>query len=316
MSVFRISTDASLSDIRAAASNSLYTNENDTPGKGWGELSSDPDLSAQTSSAAPINPGVPAIGINHNKFETLSMRLYFDQANPVVRRRLGPDAEWTAYHDRIGVDVLVTDDVGQGAFTVLATTRTPNHMRYFVKPAVEDLPPSVDGVDGTVKPIRLDEQLDPDLFLWLLHRDHAVLPIADDLALSSIENAESRYPIGWRSKYSGGATAERGDLLANVAKSAQFGPAKVELFHHSDPTGYFVLKLEHDGGFSMYRSTEYDDKDVARSLTPEDLGRRLVEDAWQILLPKLRNAYASDNAWRETTRDEFREYARAELRKY
>ncbi|PQP22747.1 hypothetical protein [Rhodococcus opacus] len=316
MSVFRISTDASLVDIRDAATNSLYTNDGESPGRGWGALSGDAELSAQTSSATPIDPGIPAIGLNHNKLNTLSMRLYFDVANPAVRKHVGSDRHWTAYHDRVGVDLLVTNDADEGEFTVLATTRTPNHLKYSVKPALEDLLAFEDGNSGYIKPIRVDEQLDPDLFLWLIHRDHAVLPVTEDLALSAIDNAESRYPIGWRSKYSGGATAARGDLLANVAKSAEFGPAKVELYHYGKPEGYFVLKLDHDGGFSMYRATEYDDKDLARALNPEALGRRLVEDVWQIILPKIRTAHANDNSWRETVRDEFIEYARAELRKY
>lgn len=314
--VFRVSTDGSLADLRQAAANSLYTNDRDKPGRGWGALTGDAELSAQTSSSASIVPGVPSLGTNHNELETLSMRLYFDQANLAVRRRLGPDPHWTSYHDRIGVDVLITDDVDDGEFTVIATTRTPNHVKDFLTPAIEDLLASDDGNDGYIKPLRLDEQLDPDLFLWLLHRDHKVLQIADDVALSSIDKAESRYAIGWRSQYSGGATAERGDLLANVAKSAEFGPAKVELFHYGNPEGYFVLKLERDGGFSMYRATEYDDKDLARALTPEALGKRQVEDVWQILLPKIRTAHANDAAWRETVRDEFIEYAKSELRKY
>lgn len=316
VSVFRVSTDASLGDIREAAVNSLYTNDRDKPGMGWGDQSGDAELTAQTSAAAPIDPGIPSLGLNHNEHETLAMRLYFDQAIPAVRKRLGPNEHWTKYHDRVGIDVLVTNDAGEGEFTVLATSRTETHMRESLKPAIEALLSSEDGNDGYIKPIRVDEALDPDLFLWLLHRDHAVLPVAEDVVLSSIEKAESRYSIGWRSKYSGGATAERGDLLANVAKSAEFGPAKVELFHHGNPEGYFVLKLEHDGGFSMYRATEYDDKDVARALTPEMLGRRQVEDVWQILLPKIRAAHANDAEWRATVRAEFVEYAKATLRKY
>lgn len=316
VSVFRVSTDYSLPHLRRLAANSLYSNEGDSPGRGWGAISGNSDLTAQMSSAVPIKPGTPALGANHNEFETLSMRLYFDQANPSLRRRLGKDAHWTQYCDRVGVDVLITNDVDEGEYTVVATTRTPAHVKQFLKPAIEDLLAVEDGNDGYIKPITIGEQFDPDLFLWLIHRDHTGLPVSSDVALASIEDTESKYLSGWRSRFSGGATADRGDLLANIAKSSEFGPAKVELFHVGKPEGYFVLKLEFDGGFSMYRATKYDDKDIASALTLEALGRRQVEDVWQVLLPKVRAAHSNDTAWRQTVRDEFVEYAKSVLRTY
>lgn len=314
---FRVSTDKSLAEIRKVATSSLYTNDRDKPGRGWGAQTDGGELSASASSAVTIDPGLPSLGMNHNELETLSMRLYFDQVNRVVKSRLGSDAFWTSYHDRIGVDVLITDDSGEGEFTVLASTRTPRHLADFLKPAITDLLVSQDGNDGYTKTIRIDEEMDPDLFLWLIHRDHSSQRVADDVALAAIEGAESHYKgIGWRSRYSGGANSARGDLLANVAKLADFGPAKVELYHYGNPEGYFKVKLELDGGFSMYRATAYDDDDIAKALTPEALGKRQVEDVWQILLPKIRAAHAGDAAWSATVRDEFVEYAKSELRKY
>ncbi|WP_377449653.1 hypothetical protein [Rhodococcoides fascians] len=315
--VFRISTDESLAHLRKRTVSHLYTNNGDKPGRGWGAQTDNGELASLASSAVAIDPGVPGLGVNHNDYQTLSMRLYFDQANPSVRRRLGSDAHWTVYHDRIGIDVLVTDDAGDGEFTVLASTRTPRHLSEFLKPAITDLLGATKGSDGYTKNIRIDEELDPDLFLWLIHRNHTGQHVADDVKLAAIEGAESRQTaIGWRSRYSGGATADRGDLLANIAKHAEFGPAKVELYHSGSPEGFFKLKLEHDGGFIMYRATEYDDDDLTKSLSPEALGKRQVEDVWQIIMPKVRAAYAGDSDWRATRRDEFVEHAKSELRQY
>lgn len=315
--VFRLSTEQSLGEIRKAASSSLYTNDRDKPGRGWGAITSDGELAGLASSAVPIDPGLPTLGFNHNEVETLSMRLYFDLPNRAVRRLLGSDAHWSRYHDRVGIDVLITDDAGEGEFTVLASTRNPRHIADFLKPAITDLPGSGDGNATYTKPIRIDEELDPDLFLWLIYRDHTSTRLTDDLVVASIDGAESRHPsLSWRSQYSGGASSARGDLLANVAKLAKFGPAKVELYHSGKPEGFFKLKLELDGGFWMYRSTEYDDKDIAKSLSPEALGKRQVEDVWQIILPKIRAAYAADGDWQSTHRDEFVQYAKSELHKY
>lgn len=307
----RLSTDLSLARLSTVAAKALYKNTADKPGQGWGGLSDDGELGSRASSSINIDPGRPSLGENHNGFATLALRLYFDEVSRALIRRRRVDDHWTAYHERVAVDMLITEDRGVGEYTVLAATRKEDQLKQQVVPALEGL--IADESTGSLKPISINEELDPDLFLWLIAKQHYNEKISDDLALAGIDRAESRL-VSWRSSYSGGASADRGDVLANVAKGAQFGPAKVDLYHFDDPSGYFVMKLELDGGFLMYRQTEYDDKDIKQALSPEALGKRQVEDVWQVILPKIRSAYAADTDWRSTRREEFVQYAKAELR--
>jgi hypothetical protein len=164
-----------------------------------------------------------------------------------------------------------------------------------------------------LKQLPITEEPDPDFFLWLFYKHHKGVRLAEDVTLGDIDQMQTRGgSVGWRSNYTRGASGERQEILVHVAKADSFGPAKLSLNHLSAPQGFFEVKLELDGGFTIYRASEYEDEDL-NSMPPAERGRHMIEDLWQIILPKVRNAYHSDAEWRGTRRDEFVEYARSTL---
>ena len=158
---------------------------------------------------------------------------------------------------------------------------------------------------GQVDSASITEELDADFFLWLLYRLDGGGHVHAGLSISEIMAINSKNLLG-RSRFNDGAGPDRPDMMVLVAGgSGQFGPAKVALTHTKAPPGYFELELHQDAGFVVLRDSSYDDEDLA-DMPKEELGRRMVEDVWQVVLPTLRFAYKDDTDWFDTERDAFK----------
>jgi hypothetical protein len=314
LSAFKLGSAVSLDDIQSVATSLKYTNLTDKPTPGWGAINDEPFQATSADSSQSLSVGTPALVKSHAGLSTLAMRLYFDVPLPALRKRLGADAEWREYHQRSGVDVLLLQGVGDEDYSVLASSRNPTVVNDYFRPAMDTVLAHVpNGSTLALKQVPVTEEFEPDLFLWLFYKHHKGMDIANDVTLGDIDQMQTRGgSMGWRSHYSRGASGERQEILVHVAKGDAFGPARLSLNHFSPPEGFFEVKLELDGGFTVFRPSRYDDEDL-EAMPATERARHMVEDLWQTILPKVRDAHRTDSDWRETERDEFIEYARSAL---
>jgi hypothetical protein len=277
----------------------------DNPSVGWGSLYDDPVHAQRESLRYPFESSVPGATENHRGTEVLRMRYYFEEPNPTLRRVLGEVADRKQYCERHGVDMLFLREEDSQSVTVLVSTTNSSEIKAVVKPALDTLVGAVGEGSGMATDYANTDELDPDIFLWLLYKEAHDRQISPEIKLSEIARMESRNGPIWRSRFSKGATVDRADILALIAKgNTVFGPAKFSFVHSGYPQGFFEISLSADLSFGILRTSMYDEPDL-ESLPEMEIGPRMVEDLWQVLIPAVRRAHTGDRAWHAEKRGEF-----------
>lgn len=282
---------------------------------GWGSMADDPIYAEKSAVRAQFGGSTPAQTTNHNGTPCLRARFYYDYIDLKLRGRLaGEGVPWTAYSERAAFDCIFLDEGEPEELTVLVSTRKSDEVPRNVEKALLDI--ATAGADPLAieRPTVLQEY-SSDFFVWLLYKSDHGNVIGDDVTIAEM-NAVKTDRSGKRSAYSNGATLDREELLAQVARNqAQFGPAKVGANHKTEPRGYFEFELFHDGGFSVIRKNSIYRDPLLLELKASEAGQRMVEDVWQEILPKVRRYYRSDSDWRSIDRDQFIVECKDALRK-
>lgn len=290
-----------LEDMLAASLRLRYDGEASKASAGWGSsLDDDSVIDEQVISRLTVGEPaiIPAAGVLPRR---LRLRYYWDQLSKPLLKTLGANAEWRRTHVRRAIDVIVFDDETDSGRSVLVSTRDAKQLTTFAVPAVRELGQEVDA-GATVQSNNINESLDPDFFTWLLYRLQDSDPlVGDKVRLDKISEISSRDRLLRGAKFTEQATFERIELAALITLGkTRFGPAKMGL-NVEDLDAYYYLELHLDGGFNVYRTTEYDSADPI----PAHLaGHVFSEDLWSIVLPRLRDQFNSDSHWRETGRNE------------
>lgn len=272
---------------------------------GWGSLNDDPAHAQRESLRNRFVSSVPSVSENHRGTQVLRMRYYFEEPNPTLRRIYGTAADRKEYYERQGVDMIFLQDDESDSATVLVSTGNSTEIKAIVKPALDTLVTTDDGGSGLATDYANLDQLDPDIFLWLLYKESGDRIISSEIKLSEIARMESRSGPIWRSRFSKGASIDRADILALIAKgNSEFGPAKFSFAHSGNPEGFFEISLAVDLSFSVLSTSAYDDP-ALEALPKAELSPRMTEDTWQVLIPALRSAHAGDTAWHTRERTTF-----------
>ncbi len=312
--VYKLHTERTLDEIAEVINSRTYPSEEGEPSDGWGSIADDHIFVDKYAVRLTYKGYKPQPQLNHNGIRSLNARYYYDYVNVSLRRRFpDPSLPWTAYYERGAFDVLIMDEGEPEELTALVSTRKREEIRDYVDAALASL------VSGTLPPSTVDqasltEELDSDFFKWLMYKNEHGNVIAEQTVIAEM-NAVNADRSGKRSSLTNGASMDREDIIALVARNrAVFGPAKIGVTHNAEPRGYFELELYRDGGFSITRkNSSYRDSDLLELSTAE-LGLRMIEDIWQIILPKIRDYHRTDVDWRSTDRDEFIVECKAELR--
>lgn len=292
--------------VRALIENASGYRQSDAPAAGWGSLADDPVHATRESLRNSFEPGSPSLITNQWKTPAIEARYYFEEPNSTLRRALGEVADRTQYCQRRAFDFIILEEDKSDVVTVLVSTTNAAEIKTIVKPALENLvSPGDDGASGMVTDYANTDDFDPDLFLWLLYREAHARQLTSDLKLSQIVRMESRNGPIWKSRFSQGASIDRADILALIAKgNTVFGPTKFSFMYSGNPQGFFEITLSSDLSFSVLRTSEYDDEDL-QNLPADKLWPRMVQDIWQVLIPMVRQAHKGDESWHSEERDNF-----------
>lgn len=315
ISVFKINTTLGLPGIVAAAEARRYPNAATELSHGWGSISDDDTFSRPEGVRLEKYSGYKlAPSKNHNSTDVLALRYYYDSYDTRLVKIFTSDADWRMIAVRNAFDVVLLDENQPDQLTALVTTRKSDEVDSHVRQALSELI-SEEEPPGSIETASFTEELPPDFFLWLLHMHHKNRRVAPNVKLSGIADMNSVF-VGKRANMSRGVDTSSEVTLALVGRNrAVFGPARVALTHLAEPEGYFELQLYPDGGFHVYTSSKYDDKEL-RKLPAETSRLRMVQDIWQTILPPIRATYAADAAWGESERDAFVTWSKAELKSF
>ncbi|QTJ64956.1 hypothetical protein HYG77_04655 [Rhodococcus sp. ZPP] len=311
--IYKLRTSMSLDKIYDAAVGLRYPIDPEHQTTGWGS-SWDSNVHIGQVVTVAFSGGMPQRVLRENgTAERIRLRFYWDRVSSTLKRSYGESSGWRHYHERDAFDVVIFDGGQESDHSVLVSTRETKHTRADVIPALENLMNAADP-GATVSSDNLPEELDPDLFLWLLYRHKSTSKeVGRGLTITDVDEIDSLDLQSRRGRYGSGAGVDRVDLLAMIAKGqARLGPAKISVHDDLDPEADYDLHLWHDGGYSVFRSSRYKDRNVADH-TSNTFGHKLVEDVFLSVLPRIRSAYSHDEAWRSTLRKEFIAASKVEL---
>lgn len=304
-------------DVSALLKNATKYRQSDQPSSGWGSFADDAIHATRETLRNSFQPGNPSLITNQWETPAIEARYYFEEPNTTLRKALGEVADRDQYCQRRGLDFIILDEGdSDGVVTALVSTTNSAEIKSIVKPALENLvAPGDENASSMVTDYANTSDFDPDLFLWLFYRDAHARQLAPDLKLSEISRMESRNGKIWRSRFSQGASIDRADILALIAKgNTVFGPAKFSFTHSGDPDGFFEITLSSDLSFSLLRTSEYDDEDL-QELPEDEYWPRMVQDVWQVLIPAVRGAHKGDKEWHNSARAKFIQECKAAVHK-
>ncbi|WP_241473177.1 hypothetical protein [Mycolicibacterium neoaurum] len=313
VSVLRLQVgDAELNNLAETAQRYQTS---DKPSVGWGQLSDDPAQAQRASLRTSFTSVVPTTTANQHGTKTLPMRLYYEEPNTRLRKLFGEIADRREYTERFGVDVLLLDQNEPGALTALVSTTKSNDIKYHVKPALEALVPDGSTGTGLVTDYANTDELDPDIFLWLFFKDAEDRRISPEIKLSGIANMDCRSGPIWRSRLYRGASVDRAEIKTLIGLGNNiFGPSRFSFFHSASPQGFFDINLNTNLGYSVLRTSEYDEEDL-KQLPEAEVGPRMAQDVWQVFIPAIRRAHQNDKLWHASKRVEFINQCRAAIHK-
>lgn len=226
-------------DMRTLFRNAAKYHQTEGPSSGWGSFADDSVHATREVLRNSFEPGNPSLSRNQWQTPVIEARYYFEEANTTLRKALGEVADRDQYFQRRGLDFILLDEVeDDGVLTVLVSTTNSSEIKTIVKPALENLvTPGYENASAMVTDYANTDDFDPDLFLWLFYRDAHARQLSPSLKISDISRMESRNGKIWRSRFSQGASIDRADILALIAKgNATFGPAKFSFTYSGNPT--------------------------------------------------------------------------------
>lgn len=297
----KLKTSMSLDDLAEQAEAQSYPMAQGRPSDGWGS-SLDDDGAVKLPAFSRITVGDPETLREEGPVpRRLRLRYYWDRLDTSLRRNLGDSAAWDRLHTRQAVDVIIFDDETDSGRSVLFSSRDFRMLASAPFAALRALA----GEAGSLETQVIAEGLDPDLFTWLLWKLQGAPALGDDVTLESIREINSKDRQLRGARFTDDATIERIEMAALVVMGKmRFWPAKLGL-SVADLKAVFDLELHPDGGFSVYRTSHYEDL-----VLPDELyGNRMVEELWTIVLPRVRDAYNRDSEWRATGRDSLKTLA-------
>jgi hypothetical protein len=310
--LYKIRTALSLKELHAIASDSLvYPVDPEHQSSGFGS-SWDSIEHVKESVRVPFTGGQPEmVWQPDHGAPKLRLRYYWDTLNAQLRNYVGVQAGWQEFHQRDAVDVVVVDGASNGEHTALVSAREDRLTKAVILPALNALATHQDP-GATISADALPEALEPDFYTWLLYKHKCAGGfLANGILVTDIDEIESRDLQKRSGRFGSGAGADRVELLALIAKNQmRFGPAKLSVRFEGEVEGDFDLHIFPDGGFSVYRTSEYKNH---REIPAHILGHKLAEDVFEIVLPAMRSLYLADTAWPATERDAFIEQCKAEL---
>lgn len=314
----RLHTSASLEDLAEAAIQGRYPDAPERASAGWGSPSDDDYVLGQPVSSA-LRVGTPELLDRHGELpKRLRLRYYWHTVDASAQRTLDSnDDAWNRWHMRDAMDVVLLAE-RTDSIAALISSRDRRKIRAHTLKGLQQLlgirtSLQTDDDDSPVDRVEFDsvrETLVPDFFTWLLYKLNSDCVIGEEARLEVIDELSSRDRQLRGARFKDRATLERIELAALITMGDhRFGPAKVSMAIQ-DLEASINAELELDGGFSVYRTSEYDQRQV----TEDELGHALVEDVWSIVLPRMRAAYEADAMWRDSGRRELREGAISHIR--
>jgi hypothetical protein len=309
----KLKTSFTLEELAERAQEGRYPEYADKRSEGWGS-SEDDDAALNVPVVSRFTVGEPQFAQEVTVGEDgetvprrLRMRYYWDRFDQRMRRTLGDSAPWDRLHVRQGVDVVIFDDETDSGRSVLLSARERSLLTSAPFPALRHL----GGDASTIESEEIAEGLDPDLFKWLLWRLQGDPVVGKHVTLESIREISSKDRLLRGARFTDRADLDRIEMAALIAMGKmRFGPAKVGL-GVEDLGAVYDLELHPDGGFMVYRSSEYDDPGVSG----DQLGHKFAEDLWTIVLPRIRDAYNRDKKWAAEGRDDLKSLAVEAIRR-
>lgn len=274
-----LTPETTLEDLAGTMSESRYMGQS-VPGEGWGSVYDDNErLQVRGTRPAGGAPGLGDTGL-------LQGRYYKDVLDKRVLKAVGQVEDEKLYQLN-GWDVLV-ESPHAGAATAWVSTKQDEGLRY-VKPALLALGSSA--ISGSTH-----GALPEDFFLWLIYRFLNNQQLSDVLRLELVRSVAATDHLRRRSRIIDTASMDRVDLVALVAaRRHSFGPIKMAI--RDDDLGLLLdFELEASLAFTVHvTNSQYDEAQGDDRL-------RMTRDVIQLVVPRLRQAYANDDTWTGTTR--------------
>lgn len=291
----RIETELPLDDLREHLLRKQYSGN--APTRGWAGISwrtegeDGPKLDR-------TNPGRPTIE-DFGEYRILLARLYSDQINKALLRKLGKNFEGLSVNQRFDVvatDVLVIE--GRSLYVFIAS-----HESTEVSAVLAELRASASATADAWTVGELPK-INPssDLYLWMLYRWHAfngnLSPTLQIVEFNTLSTRDAQDHI---IRSLSGIDLTRVDTLGAAAEAHELGPAKFVLVDKQ--TGLRAdLFLLRNGTFDIHRgNTEYD----GIPLDKAQLGIYATLDVATKVLPRLHNAHKNDGKWPTEARPKF-----------
>lgn len=305
---FRVDYMGKLEKLLEEFSHAKYPSSPDLPSAGFGSLQDQPAIVGGRSDLM-FRPGNPVIeDAIAGSPRRLRVRYYYDAENRGLQKLLGTSSDWRQTHTRSAFDMTIYENTGEKGTTVLVSARDDVTTRKPVAAAITSLFPSDGGAVSFEKDV--PEAVDSDFFLWILWRFEKTQLLAPDVAINWVDEIASKDGMRRGARFTDDASYGRVDLSSLIAHgTANFGPAKLDIRDNLLDAN-FSMELHFDGGFVVYRSSQY-----SNFLVPsEDLGPKLSDDLWLSVLPKIRDAYNCDTVWTSAGREELKNLATEKLR--
>lgn len=306
---YRINTVASIADI-ATAMATIKPDAN-ILSRGWGNVHDDdaPINRVQGQPPAADPTITPAEAGRYP--DTLMARLYWYVIDPSARRMLGTSVPKERYHKLQAVDVLLSKIDGSTDLTLLVSTLDKREVNAQVLPALTQVLQGLDPKAVFITTTSVLDLGDKDFFLWFVARHLDGLGIGSGMVLADMATVQVQDLLKHQTSIARGVDSTRLELLACLADPNKvFGPCRVAIqLPAFDAHLDFTLEL--DGAFNVQvKETSYS----TDPLIPREQQRILaVLDIANTAIPRLKDLYQADNAWRPQGRDDFRNRQRNDL---
>ena len=258
---------------------------------GWGSMTDDTDRLGLRHRNRPQG-GTPQVIDSGSRFpRRLEARLYFDRPDDRLIRQLDQEVEAWISHQLQAIDVVMMER-GDSTAEALVSTVDDRDISSLVMPMLE-----VAAVQATGAPCRItstDQKFDSDCYLWMIERANRSPSLGADLTLVRVRSMVTEDTLYRRTRYHEEAALDRLELLAAISnRTTRYGPAKLN-FTHKSLGVEGDIELRPNGGYSVFVGTSYY---MYRDIGRERLGRQLVLDTANVVIPTIRAEYFNDEDW-------------------